>query len=175
MIRMAFRLLLLCVLCSHSLEPSAADAQAPVALSPPATSPNDEKAAPGLRVLDLIALDKNGRAVNDLKPEELQLFDDKAEQKIISLSANEPLTIGLFFDISGSRRADQYVREETRLTSEFVHSIWRHGDTAFLLTFDNEAYVDIQPTQSLEAMDAGLRQIPGQARVRRLSTTLSVL
>ena len=48
------------------------------------------------------------------------------EQKIKSLSpaANEPLTIGLFFDVSGSRHTDTHVTDETRLTSELVHSIW---------------------------------------------------
>ncbi len=70
-------------------------------------------------MLDLIALDKDGRPVADLKPEELRLFENKGEVKIKSLSpaAREPLTIGLFFDVSGSRRADKYIEDETRLAN----------------------------------------------------------
>lgn len=165
MIRMGFRFLLLCALCSHSLGPSIVVGQAPVASSPSTTSPNDETAAPRLRVLNLIALDKNGRPVTDLKPEELRLVENKVEQKTISLSpaAREPLTIGLFFDISGSRRADKSIDEETRLASEFLHSIWREGDTAFVVAFSNEMHVAAQPTQKLEDVDEGLRKIPQAA------------
>jgi len=113
----------------------------------------------------LIALDKNGRPVTDLKPEELRLVENKVEQKTISLSpaAREPLTIGLFFDISGSRRADKSIDEETRLASEFLHSIWREGDTAFVVAFSNEMHVAAQPTQKLEDVDEGLRKIPQAA------------
>jgi VWFA-related protein len=159
---MAFRFLLLGVLCSHGFGPSIAVGQAPVTSSPSATSSNDETAVPGLRVLDLIALDKNGRAVTDLKPEELRLFENKGELKIKSLSpaARERLTIGLFFDISGSRRADKSIDEETRLASEFLHSVWREGDTAFVLAFSNEMHVAAQPSQKLEDVDEGLRKIP---------------
>jgi VWFA-related protein len=111
----------------------------------------------------LIAIDKNGRPVTDLKPEELRLFEDKAEQKIKSLSpaANQPLTIGLFFDVSGSRRADKYIDDETRLASELVHSIWHGGDTAFLLGFGERVVVVTQPTHKPEEIDEGLKQIPG--------------
>src|SRR5216684_2382691 len=132
---MAFRFLLLSALCLHGFGLSIAVGQAPGTSSPSATSPNDETAAPGLRVLDLIALDRDGRPVTDLKPEELRLFEDNAEQKIKSLSpaANEPLTIGLFFDVSGSRHTDTHVTDETRLTSELVHSIWHQGDVGFLI------------------------------------------
>jgi VWFA-related protein len=111
--------------------------------------------------VDLIALDKNGRHVTDLKPKELRLFEDKAEQEIKSFSpaANEPLTIGLFFDVSGSRRDDIHVNDETRLTSELVHSVWHERDVGFLIEFNDEVFAVIQPTQKLEEIDKGLRQI----------------
>ena len=113
----------------------------------------------------MIALDRGGQPVTDLKAEELHLFEGKAEQEIRALSpaGREPLTIGLFFDVSGSRRADKYVGDETRLTGEFLHSIWHAGDTAFVVEFADRPYAVTQPTQKLDDIDQGLRQIP-QAR-----------
>jgi VWFA-related protein len=162
-IRMSLRFMVLCVFCSHSLGPSATLAQAPAATSPSASPAGEANTASGLRVVDLIAFDKNDRPVNDLKLEELQLFEDRAEQRIKSLSpaADEPLTIGLFFDVSGSRRNDTHVADETRLTSELVHSIWRQGDTAFLVGFGPRVIVVTQPTGKLEDIDEGLKQVPG--------------
>src|SRR5712664_1186357 len=161
MIRMAFRFLVLCVLCSQGFGVSVTVAQVPATASPSASPPSDANTAPGLRVLDLIALDRDGRPVTDSKPQEHRLFEDNAEQKIKSLSpaANEPLTIGLFFDVSGSRHTDTHVTDETRLTSELVHSIWHQGDVGFLIEFNDEAFAVTQPTQKLEEIDKGLRQI----------------
>jgi Ca-activated chloride channel family protein len=139
-------------------------AQAPVVPNPSVSPPSGDNASSRLRVLDLIALDKDGQPVTDLKPEELHLFEDKIEQEIKSLSSlRVPLTIGIFFDISGSRRADKYVGDETRLAGEFLHSIWHVGDTAFVVEFGDRPYAVTQPTQKLDAIDQGLRQIP-QAR-----------
>lgn len=163
---MAFRLLLLCTLCPGGLGPSAAATQAPAAPNPPTASRDQNQVAQEIRVLDLIALDKDGRPVTNLKPDELRLFENKSELKIKSLSpaAREPFTIGLFFDVSGSRRDDTHVTDETRLTSEWVHSIWRRGDTVFLLGFADRTIVFSQPTQKLEAIDEGLQKIPSGAR-----------
>jgi VWFA-related protein len=172
MIRMAFRFLVLCVLCSQGFGVSVTVAQVPATASPSASPPSDANTAPGLRVLDLIALDKDGRPVTDLKPEELPLFEDKAEQKIKSLSAaaNEPLTIGLFFDISLSRRADLSIGIEARLASELVHSIWHEGNTGFVVTFNDEVNALVQPTNRLPEIDLGLSKLPGTPR--RGSTAL---
>jgi hypothetical protein len=120
--------------CLHHIGLGAAAAQAPVVANAARSLPGS-MAASGLLTQNLMARDKEGRPVTDLKSDELHLFVDKLEQEIHSLSParNEPLTIGLFFDISGSRRADQHVGEEARLAGELVHSVWREGDTAFLV------------------------------------------
>lgn len=110
----------------------------------------------------VIALDKDGQPITDLKPEEVRIFEDKAEQKITSvlLVADEPLTVGLFFDVSGSRHDDRHVNEEVKLTTEFVHSVWHEGDTGFVLAFSSGAFVATQPTHKLEEVDDGLSKIP---------------
>jgi VWFA-related protein len=114
-------------------------------------------------MINLIALDKDGRPVTDLKSGELRLFDGEAEQKIKALSpaVQEPLFIGLLFDVSGSRQHDTYAAEETRLTSEFLHSIWREGDGGFVLAFNYEVYPLAQPSQELAEVDLGLRKVSG--------------
>jgi VWFA-related protein len=128
----------------------------------PSTSPTTS----ALITLNLIALDKDGKPVTDLKPGDLHLFENKVEQKIDSLSpdTNEPLTIGFFFDVSASRRADKHVGEETQLVSSLLRAIWHDGDTAFLVAFNDKTHVDVQPTEKLEEMDRGLKLIPGEAR-----------
>lgn len=110
----------------------------------------------------LYAIDKDGGPITDLKEQELRIFEGKVERKIISVSSasDEQLTLGLFFDISGSRRADRSVREEVRAASEFLHSIWRDGDMGFVLAFNDKMRPAIQPTHKLEDVDEGLKKIP---------------
>jgi len=124
----------------------------------------------------LIALDKDGQPVTDLKPEELHLFEDKIEQEIKSLSSlRVPLTIGIFFDISGSRRADKYVGDETRLAGEFLHSIWHVGDTAFVVELVIAPTRSPNPPKSWMPLIKGCDKSPKQGiSAPRLSTTPSV-
>ena len=119
--------------------------------------------APVVREVYVIALDDKGRPITDLRQEEFRVLEDKVEQKITSVSAttNDPLTVGFFFDVSGSRRADQYVTEETKLTSKLLHSIWQDGDSAFLIVFGARPIAVVQPTQKLEQFDEGLENIVG--------------
>jgi len=107
--------------------------------------------------------DDHDQPIADVKEQEFRLFEDKVERKIVSISpaTNDPLTIGVFFDVSGSRRSDTHVVEETKLTSSFLHSIWRDGDSAFLVGFSRKPIIVVQPSQSLEQFDEGLEQIPG--------------
>jgi VWFA-related protein len=139
--------------------------QAPTA-SNSAIDPSTSPGTPATFTLNLIALDKDGKAVTDLKPEELHFFEGNVEQKIESLSppAAEPLTIGLFFDISASRRADSHIEEETQMVRALLRTIWHDGDTAFLISFNDRPFVETPPTLKLEEIDEGLKKIPGENR-----------
>lgn len=143
---------------SRLLPPLAFAKQKAVTQAPaPADAPSE--------TIYVIALDKDGQPIKDLTQEEIRILEDKVEQEITSVSAvgNEPLTIGLFFDVSGSRHADQSVGEEVKQTSDFVHSIWQEGDTGFVVTFSTDITVLTEPTRNLEEIDLGLGKIP-QAR-----------
>jgi VWFA-related protein len=157
-----FLIPLFCLLGVGSLTP----AQQSPADSNGARTPSPSPATPAPLTLNLIALDKDGKPVADLKPDELHFFGGNVEQKIQSLSpaASESLTIGVFFDISGSRRADSHIEEETRLVSALLRSIWHDGDTAFLISFNDQPFVETPPTLKWEEIDEGLKKIPGENR-----------
>jgi VWFA-related protein len=108
-----------------------------------------------------VALDKDNRAVPDLKMEDIRVFSSKTELKIQSVSsaANEPLIIGILFDVSGSRKYDKFLPNEIRIAREFAHSVWKEGDTGFVLAFNDEVYKVAEPTQRLEDLDQGLQKI----------------
>ncbi len=111
----------------------------------------------------VIALGKDGRPITDLKAEEVRVIEDKVEQKVttVSSAASEPLTIGFFFDISGSRHADRSIPDEAKLAGEFVRAIWHEGDTGFVLAFSDKVFAAMRATGNLEDIDNGLNKIPG--------------
>jgi VWFA-related protein len=139
----------------------AASAQSPATSTSPEAPANHPVVSAKPLTLDFIAIDRDGKPVTDLKPEELHLSLNKMERKVeaVSPAASDSLTIGLFFDISGSRRNDRSIGEETRLAGELVHSLWHEGDTAFVLAFNNELYAMTQPTHKLDDINQGLQRV----------------
>jgi VWFA-related protein len=126
-------------------------------LPPPASTLE----SPAISSLRFLAIDKDGNPVTDLRADELQLRVNKTEQKVESLSpaAGEPLTIGLFFDISGSRRADKFIDKEVIAATHFLNSVWHQGDAGFVLLFTYKTYALVQPTNDLSQIELGLRKI----------------
>jgi VWFA-related protein len=132
------------------------------AITPAPQSQSNTVASPSeLISMDFIALGKDGTPVTDLKSDEFRLLLDKTEQPIKQLSSavREPLVIGLLFDISGSRRSDTHVANETKLASEFLHAIWRDGYSGFVLIFNHEVYPLAQPTGNLAELDQALKRV----------------
>jgi VWFA-related protein len=163
--KLRLHLLLIPVFCLLGVSLITPAQQAPSALNASVDS-STSPATPATFTLNLIALDKEGKPVTDLKPGELHFFEGNLEQKIESVSpaAAEPLTIGIFFDISASRRADKYVEQETKMVGELLRAIWHDGDTAFLISFNDRPFVETPPTLKLEEIDEGLKKIPSKNR-----------
>jgi VWFA-related protein len=161
--RLGFLLISLC--CLLGVAAGTPAQQAPAA-SNAATVASNGPDTPAPITLNFIALDKDGKPVTDLKPEEIHFFEGNIEQKIQSLSpgASEPLTVGLFFDISASRRADSHIAEETHLVSTLLRAIWHDDDTAFLISFNDRPFVETPLTAKLEEIDEGLKKIPSDNR-----------
>ncbi|MGI0086208.1 MAG: VWA domain-containing protein, partial [Nitrososphaerales archaeon] len=129
-----------------------APAQAPVA---PDTS--------STKTLRFLAIDHDGNPITGLRVEDLSLRISGQSRKIVSLSpaATQSLDIGIFFDISGSRRSDQLIPQEVQATSRFLESIWSPGDFGFAVAFGEIPVTLTKPTQYLQEIEEGLQKIPG--------------
>lgn len=102
--------------------------------------------------LGLLALDKDGKPITDLKAEDLRVHIKKEDRKVLSLSAipETPKTIGLFFDISGSRRSDSHINKEIQAAASFLQSVWREGDDAFVMAFGSKLFFVARPSKDLK-------------------------
>lgn len=140
---------LLAALFSLALCTSAVRAQ--VAPSPdappegPAGDPNQndqEKPLETLKVnVNLVSLyytvhDKHGALIPGLTKDDFTILEDGTQQKIKNFSANadQPLTIGILLDTSGSQR--NVLPLEQQAGTQFLERILRSKDEAFLISFD---------------------------------------
>jgi Ca-activated chloride channel family protein len=109
-----------------------------------------------LVVLNATVLDKDGKFVSGLKRTDFQIFEDGAEQKLVSFTAEEtPFAAAILLDTSGSM--------ETRLTLgrsaaiQFLEGL-REEDVAAVYNFDSkvEQMQDFSPGRDLPARAFGL-------------------
>jgi Ca-activated chloride channel family protein len=126
---------------------------------PPATQDQDDviRVSTDLVVINATVLDRDGKFVRGLKRADFHIFEDDAEQKIASFSAEEtPFAAAILLDTSGSM--------ETRLTLgrgaaiEFLNGL-RDEDVAAVYNFDTkvEQIQDFSPGRDLPARAFGLR------------------
>lgn len=118
----------------------------PVSTAPP---PSDDAQASApvttLRVnSNLVSLyftvrDKHGALIPDLAQSDCQVLEDKKPQKIrnFAAEANQPLTLGMLLDTSGSQI--NVLPLEQQSGSTFLHEVLKKKDEAFLITFDVDA------------------------------------
>jgi VWFA-related protein len=139
---------------------------------PPASTalPSSADALSTRAVLRFLAINHNGDPATDLRAEDISLRLGNQPRKILSLSptSEEPRTIGIFFDNSGSRRADALVPQEVQVISRFLESNWRPRDVAFVILFDDMPLTIARATSDLPSILAALQKIPS---VRRVGST----
>ena len=93
-----------------------------------------------LVVLHATVLDKKGRMVNDLKPEDFRVYEDGAPQKLSVFShADIPVTMGIVIDDSGSMREKRQAVNAAALT--FVKTS-NPQDQVFVVNFNDVYYLD---------------------------------
>ncbi len=121
---------------------SAPSPDAPPVSSVPDTPESTEAPAATLRVnVNLVSLyftvrDKHNGLVSTLTKNDCNILEDKKQQTIKNFSAESdlPLTLGILLDTSGSQQ--NVLPLEQQAGGNFLRSILRQKDEAFLVTFD---------------------------------------
>lgn len=86
--------------------------------------------------------DRDGRIIDDLKPEDFELEEDGVPQKIryFFRESDLPLTVGVLVDTSRSQRG--VLEQETEASEAFLNQVLREGkDQAFIAHFDTQAEI----------------------------------
>lgn len=126
---------------------------------PPAQAPQ-QAAAPATQSarLEVLALDKNHQPVSDLKPEDFHLRLRKQEIKIDSakFGTSGRLNFTLLFDFSGSSNQNSKFHSEFSAASDFLRRVWREGDSALVVAFNDRPYAAANPASNLDAALAGV-------------------
>jgi len=100
------------------------------------------------------ARNSSGTLVDTLTADDVQIFEDGAEQKIAYFrkSTDVPLTLGFIVDASGSQ--DRFSKQHEKDIQVFLKNVLGPGDRAFLLCFGNHLRLVSDFTQSgLEMME----------------------
>jgi len=121
---------------------SAPSPDAPPVSNVPDTPEDTEAPATTLRVnVNLVSLyftvrDKHNGLVSTLTKKDCNILEDKQQQTIKNFSseADLPLTLGILLDTSGSQ--ENVLPLEQQAGGNFLRSILREKDEAFLVTFD---------------------------------------
>jgi VWFA-related protein len=109
---------------------------------PPKPENNDDEAVATLKVdVNLVSLyftvkDKSGMLIPHLTKDECTVQEDKQDQKLknFQAEANQPLTLGILLDTSGSQQ--RVLPLEQQFGSQFLARVLKSKDEAFLISFD---------------------------------------
>lgn len=105
--------------------------------------------------------DKHGALIPDLKKEDFQVFEDGVPQKIkyYSTTSDQPLTLGLMIDTSGSQQRVLPMTQE--IGSNFLADVLRPKDEAFVISFD----IDVELLQDFTNQASLLRKALHKTRI----------
>jgi len=115
--------------------------EAPVSKAPPPKPDSDEPMATIKVDVNLVSLyftvkDKTGSLIPHLTRDECSVNEDKTPQKLKNFQAetNQPLTLGILLDTSGSQQRVLPLEQEAG--SQFLGRVLKSKDEAFLISFD---------------------------------------
>ena len=104
--------------------------------------------------------EKSGRYVNDLKAEDVKIFEDNKPQEIFTFKKefDLPLTMAIMIDVSGS---EQYVLPQLKEAGgHFVEAVLKSGkDTAAVIKFEGEATLIQGLTSNKNRLQRGLEEV----------------
>jgi Ca-activated chloride channel homolog len=125
-----------------------------------------------LVVIDVTATDKSGAYIRDLRPEELQVFEDGRERKINFFAVNDeaslsrPLAVVFALDLSGSLRTDEMaiLRQDAMKFTELMK-----GESVFAaMSFNYKVKIAQDFTSSPEKIEqafAKMNKFEGSTRI----------
>jgi Ca-activated chloride channel family protein len=95
------------------------------------------RATTNLVTVDFTARTPEGRLVDDLRRDDVRVFEDGQPQTIAFFNSSHevPLTVGVVVDTSGSQR--HFLEQRKRDLRDFLKATLQPGDAAFLVSFDN--------------------------------------
>lgn len=101
-------------------------------------------------------MDRNGRFIPDLKPDQFQLFEDGVEQQIAFFeNAEQPFTVALLLDVSDSTAAKLTQMKDAALA--FVNEL-RADDRVMIVTFDKRITILCEATSDRRVLDEAIRR-----------------
>jgi Ca-activated chloride channel homolog len=129
----------------------------------PASSPRQDAAGTKAErrvVFPVTVVDKDGRAVEGLKAEDLRVTVEGAEQKVLSLSpgVGEPLHLVFMIDASASQESTLPV--ERLAAAEFASALMRPDvDDASVVSFTGDAEVVGDPTSDVQEVRSAIASV----------------
>jgi VWFA-related protein len=137
----------------------------PAQQAPPSQEPESEeplqtfKAQVNVVNLFFNVKDKHGMLIPNLTKGDFDVFEDGKPQtiKYFSAESNQPLTLGILIDTSPSQMHVLTIEQES--CSEFLRSVLRPKDLAFLINFDADIDLDQDFTSNANQLSRALSKL----------------
>jgi VWFA-related protein len=113
-------------------------------------------------VMHVLFTDRFGRSVDNIRPDEVRIYEDGEEQKLSRLFASEePFDVGLLLDTSPSTHdvLDSIVAQSAAFLRQVTES-----SRILLLSFDDEVYIECDWTDDSSKVDDAIRAVHGNKK-----------
>ena len=108
-----------------------------------------------LVLVPVTVTDGRSRFVSGLQPGNFQLWEDKAEQEILHVSAEDaPISVGVILDMSGSMKDKLGVARDAATT--FLRSVMNKDDEFFFVNFADRPRVAVDFTTEISRISGNL-------------------
>ncbi len=103
--------------------------------------------------------DKHGMLIPNLTKDDFQVLEDGKPQtvKYFSAESNQPLTLGIMIDTSASQTRVLTIEQES--CAEFLRSVLRDKDLAFVINFDVDVDLDQDFTNNVHDLTRALNKV----------------
>ena len=103
--------------------------------------------------------DKHGALIPNLTKNDFEVLEDGKPQtiKYFSAESNQPLTLGIMIDTSASQTRVLTIEQES--CAEFLHSVLRDKDLAFVINFDVDVNLDQDFTNNVRSLTRALNKM----------------